>query len=588
MAKNFKLIKGIETSPLKMINEGQALKNPDKYVFQGVFTQCSTPEHKVVNRNGRIYMEKEVLRHLGYLRDQIKENNGRLLGELDHPEGRFDVQMKEASHAITDLWYDDKTKCVMGRLEVLDTPNGKTLKSIIDAGYPLYVSSRAAGDIDERTKEVEIAQIFTYDVVCTPGFKEAKLERVNESLNLSDKALKYINESISKAEDSKENDIVIPASAISESAINYKAPSLKSLCEPLLESDETENQVEKKIKIVKKPKVAECDSEVSTDNSDFISNPEKDALNDVQQYYKVMETTPEIVNEEDGDAEESTEISDEKKEEKRKLILDIKGIEDDYDSKKEDSESEEKNDKSDDIISIKATEKTEETEDEDETEEPSEEKTEKNESDEDSEESTDESCEALKSADKKDKIKKETDNDIEELNSILASVEKSEAVKESIIKRYPFAISLSESNFAKFASLRPKLKKRCADFIEENEVYDIRMINELWTTPLREDKKLQENWLKLASQSDIDLFVAAPIEVQNAIEESAKFWVLETQEEVEAFWESTGLRQSAYKRAMNEKFVKDYQKTISESQENERFKLGYDMNIIKTMEQWYK
>lgn len=586
MAKNFKLIKGIETSPLKMLNEGQALKNPDKYVFQGIFTQCSTPEHKVVNRNGRIYMEKEVLRHLGYLRDQIKENNGRLLGELDHPEGRFDVQMKEASHAITDLWYDDKTKCVMGRLEVLDTPNGKTLKSIIDAGYPLYVSSRAAGDIDERTKEVEIAQIFTYDVVCTPGFKEAKLERVNESLNLSDKALKYINESISKAEDAKEHDIVIPVSAISESAINYKAPSLKSLCEPLLESDETENQVEKKIKVVKKTKVAECDNEVSTDNSDFRSNPEKDALNDVQQYYKVMETTPEIVNEEDGDAEEPTEISDEKKEENRKLILDIKGVEDD--SEKEDSESEEKNDKSDDIISIKATEKSEEkTEEDDETKEPTEEKTEKKESDEDSEESTDESCEALKNADKKDKIKKETDNDIEELNSILASVEKSEAVKESIIKRYPFAISLSESNFAKFASLRPKLKKRCADFIEENEVYDIRMINELWTTPLREDKKLQENWLKLASQSDIDLFVAAPIEVQNAIEESAKFWVLETQEEVDAFWESTGLRQSAYKRAMNEKFVKDYQKTISESQENERFKLGYDMNIIKTMEQWY-
>ena len=106
MAKKLKLIKNQSTSPLKKLNEGQALKNPDRYVFEGVFTQCSTPEHKVVNRNGRIYQSTECLRHLGYLRDMIKENGGRILGELDHPEGRFEVSMKEASHMITDVWYE--------------------------------------------------------------------------------------------------------------------------------------------------------------------------------------------------------------------------------------------------------------------------------------------------------------------------------------------------------------------------------------------------------------------------------------------------------------------------------------------------
>lgn len=555
MAKNLKLIKGVESTPLKKLNEGQTFKNPDKYVFQGVFTQCSTPEHKVINRNGRIYMESEVLRHLGYLRDMIKENNGRILGELDHPEGRFDVQMKEASHAITDLWYDNKTKCVMGRLEVLDTPNGKTLKSIIDAGFPLYVSSRAAGDVNEKTKEVEIAQIFTYDVVCTPGFKEARLERVNESMNLSDKALKYMNESISKAKNANIHDIEVPVSAINESIADYKIKSVKSLCKPLLESDE--------------------DAE------------EKDVLNDVKQYYKVAETNC-SVNEEDEksvdkETEEKTdkkEISDEDKKKNRELILDIKGVStSDEETGSEDDE--EKSDKSEDIVSIEAKEKEpEETEDLEKDDKKAEE-----DKSEDSEETTNE---AVKKADKKSKIKKDTDADIEELNSILASVEKAESVKESIIRRYPFAISLSESNFAKFASLRPKLKKRCADFIEENEIFDIRMINELWTTPLREDKKMQESWLKLAAQSDIDLFVAAPVEVQNAIEESAKFWNIETQEDVEAFWESTGLRQAAYKRAMNEKFIKDYQANISESKSSDRFALGYDKNIINSMDQWYQ
>ena len=125
-------------------------------------------------------MENAVLAHLGYLRDMIKENNGRILGELDHPEGRFEVSMKEASHMITDLWYDQNTHCVMGRLEVLDTPNGKTLKSLIEAGYPLYVSSRAAGDVDPKTKEVEIAQIFTYDFV----HQVSKKQDLKESMNL--------------------------------------------------------------------------------------------------------------------------------------------------------------------------------------------------------------------------------------------------------------------------------------------------------------------------------------------------------------------------------------------------------------------
>lgn len=589
MAKNFKLIKGVESTPLKKLNEGQALKNPDKYVFQGVFTQCSTPEHKVINRNGRIYMESEVLRHLGYLRDMIKENNGRILGELDHPEGRFDVQMKEASHAITDLWYDDKTKCVMGRLEVLDTPNGKTLKSIIDAGFPLYVSSRAAGDVNERTKEVEIAQIFTYDVVCTPGFKEARLERVNESMNLSDKALKYMNESISKAKKANIQDIEVPESAINESIADYKIKSIKSLCEPLLEADEsTEEKAEKKtIKVVKKSS-KNCDK--CEECGDSKQDPEKDALNDVKQYYKVAGGYD--VNEDDEPIEDKTEeksedkkesekeISAEEKEKNRQLILDIKGISD----SDEETGSEDEKSKKDDIIGIEAKEEeTKEDKDSDEDKEKEEEpKEDKKES------SEDETNEAVKKTSKKDKIKKETDDDIEELNSILASVEKAEAVKESIVRRYPFAISLSESNFAKFASLRPKLKKRCADFIEENQIFDIRMINELWSTPLREDKKMQENWLKFAAQSDIDLFVAAPVEVQNAIEESAKLWVLDTQEDVDAFWQSTGLRQAAYKRAMNEKFIKDYKSSISESKTDDRYELGYDKYIINSMDQWYQ
>ena len=187
------MIKSKSMQPLALMEALDSTPNSKKYIFAGVFTACSVPGHVVINRNNRSYPAKEMLRHLGYLREMIK-TNGSILGELDHPEGRFDIQLKEASHKITDLWYDDKNYNIMGKLELLDTPNGKIAQQLIEAGYPLFVSSRAAGDVNEKTHEVEIAQIFTYDIVCTPGFAEAKLEQVNEKLG--NKVTTYLTESV--------------------------------------------------------------------------------------------------------------------------------------------------------------------------------------------------------------------------------------------------------------------------------------------------------------------------------------------------------------------------------------------------------
>lgn len=573
MNKTFKTIKGTTENPLKQLNEAKQLKNPNKYVFQGVFTQCSTPEHKVVNRNSRIYMETEVLRHLGYLREQIKEQ-GMILGELDHPEGRFDVQMKEASHKITDLWYDDKTKCVMGRLEVLDTKNGQTLKELIDAGYPLYVSSRAAGDVNEKTKEVEIAQIFTYDVVCTPGFKEAKLERLNESL--SPKALKYINESISAAKNVEDCQDV-DAKMINEAAIaQFNNTTVNDVNTPLNEDEENVlNDQEKYLPTL------EINPLKETNNDEENKEDNKKSEEDTK------ETSKEDTKEDDK-VETETTLTDTEKEKNREMILDIVGLDSDGEpigasqDDKNDSQTEENKE---DIIDIEAVGKNDnETKNTEDTE-----KTEENEDNSDNK--TDESVEskATDTCEKKSKLKECTEKDIAELESILSSVSKSEAVKESIIARYPFAISLSESNFAKFASLRPKMKKRCADFIEENEIFDIQAINELWTTPLREDKRVQQNWLKLASQTDIDLYVAAPIEIQNAIEESAKYVILDTQEEVDQFWQRTGLRQAAAQKLINERTFIAKQQAINENKQfQQNNPLGYDVDFITMTERWFE
>ena len=153
----------------------QKITRNGKTMLEGVFA-----EFGIENRNGRIYEEKEYLPHLEYLKKDI--NNGNLLGELDHPE-RFEVALGSVSHRVTELWYDQQARQVKGRIEILEgTPKGQIAKSLLEAGVPLSISSRAAGTVNED-KTVAIQQIYTYDLVAKPGFESAQLKQVNEGAN---------------------------------------------------------------------------------------------------------------------------------------------------------------------------------------------------------------------------------------------------------------------------------------------------------------------------------------------------------------------------------------------------------------------
>ena len=569
MNKNLKMCIEVSSTPLMKLNEAKEITS-NKYIFSGVFTACSVPGHVVINRNNRSYPASEVLKHLSYLRESIK-NQGCLLGELDHPEGRFDIQLKEASHKITDLWYDQDSHCVMGKLELLDTPNGKIAKELVEANYPLFVSSRAAGDVDEKTHEVSIAQIFTYDIVCTPGFEEARLDRVNESV-LSETTKNFLNESasIKKGKKTMNEKLGVATKNVEVYEINeevdinekvsnmMKKPiDLKDLCTPLLEEDET----------FELP-TAETDPKAEAENKE----EKKDGVD--------KDESPEKKEKIDADKDDLHEDED-KKEKKRSAILSIKGEDEDGDAisadigNTEDSEKEENREK---ILDIQAEEETESDDEEIESNDEAESEEKDDATEDDVQECTF----------KKDKLAAETEKEIAELDAVLDSVIKTESIKESIVRRYPFAISLSDKNFAKFAALRPNQKKKCADFILEHEIFNVKAINELWSTPLKEEKRVQQNWLKLASQSDIDLYVKAPIEVQDAIEESAKYVILETQEDVDEFWRKTGLRQAEARRRMNEEFVSYYKNNMQNNQEEvNQNPLGYNMDFIRMTEDWF-
>jgi hypothetical protein len=132
----------------------------------------------VMNENNRVYEKQEYLPHLEYLNKKIQER--RLFGELDHPQ-KFDVSLANVSHVIESLAYDEGSNSVKIKLRLLDTPSGKIAKTLVEAGCTTSVSSRAAGNVSESGK-VKLHKIFTYDLVAEPGFSQASLSQVSESL----------------------------------------------------------------------------------------------------------------------------------------------------------------------------------------------------------------------------------------------------------------------------------------------------------------------------------------------------------------------------------------------------------------------
>lgn len=133
----------------------------------------------VKNNNNRVYEKEEYLPHLTYLQEKISK--GQLFGELDHPQN-FDVSLKNVSHVVEALSYEEGTNSVKIKLRILNTPAGQIAKTLVESGCTISCSSRAAGQVMNEGK-VKLHKIFTYDLVAEPGFSQAILQKtVNESL----------------------------------------------------------------------------------------------------------------------------------------------------------------------------------------------------------------------------------------------------------------------------------------------------------------------------------------------------------------------------------------------------------------------
>ena len=145
------------------------------YKIRGVFLQAD-----IKHRNGRVYpmevLEKEVAK---YNRNFIREK--RAYGELGHPEGPT-VNLERVSHLTTSLVPDGKN--FLGEAKIMETPMGKIVKSLMDEGCKLGVSSRGMGSLQQKGGTNYVKDDFylatAADIVADPSAPNAFVEGIME------------------------------------------------------------------------------------------------------------------------------------------------------------------------------------------------------------------------------------------------------------------------------------------------------------------------------------------------------------------------------------------------------------------------
>ena len=149
-----------------------------------------------LNGNGRVYPRHVLAREVRNYQKIV--NEARALGELDHPEDSV-VNLKNASHMVTKVWWDGDA--VMGKVKILDTPSGGILKSLVNSGVKLGISSRGLGSVHEDTSGNTVVeddfQLICFDFVSepsTPGAYMMKENKIKQLYSKADKINRLLND----------------------------------------------------------------------------------------------------------------------------------------------------------------------------------------------------------------------------------------------------------------------------------------------------------------------------------------------------------------------------------------------------------
>jgi len=140
--------------------------------MEGIFVQGN-----VKNANERIYPVKEIAKAVENVQGRIKDGFP-VLGECDHPP-ELTVNVDRVSHIIENMWMDGPNG--FGKLKIVPTPMGNIIRTLIESGATLGVSSRGSGEVD-NSGNVSNYEIITVDIVAQPSAPEAYPKAIYEGL----------------------------------------------------------------------------------------------------------------------------------------------------------------------------------------------------------------------------------------------------------------------------------------------------------------------------------------------------------------------------------------------------------------------
>ena len=178
----------------QLIKDQKASGRP--LMMKGILQKAET-----LNQNGRVYPKAILEREIRNYQKFIKEN--RALGELDHPDSSV-VELKNASHNVKEAYMEGNI--VYGTVEILNTPSGKILQSLVESGVTLGISSRGVGSTKSQG-DMQIVQddfqLICWDFVSepsTPGAfmmkegREVSPQFINNVFNKTDRIDRIFND----------------------------------------------------------------------------------------------------------------------------------------------------------------------------------------------------------------------------------------------------------------------------------------------------------------------------------------------------------------------------------------------------------
>ena len=133
---------------------------------------------RVKNANERVYPVTEIESAVTTLNEQVSGGYS-VLGEVDHPDD-LKINLDRVSHMIENMWMDGPNGC--GKLKILPTPMGQLVKTMLESGVKLGVSSRGSGNVNEGSGQVSDFEIITVDIVSQPSAPNAYPTAIYEGL----------------------------------------------------------------------------------------------------------------------------------------------------------------------------------------------------------------------------------------------------------------------------------------------------------------------------------------------------------------------------------------------------------------------